>query len=306
MLSLAKDFDKSEFSGLELIGKGAFAHVFKTYNNHLKATIVLKILPKAKIDEKTVLTEVSALNHLRGRCADGILCYIDFRQDPRNYYVITEYLGDFVTLEKYGESQIVPEALAKIIENMKNGLIVCHEAGIAHRDIKPANIMINPKTLDTKYLDFGLSCRLDTCYMRVSLGTPAYAGPESMGIIGTIPDTLGKWYRFDLWSLGMVIMYLLLREDFIDFYGMEHMGKIPIDLIELTNVYEHMYENGGMSDKLLKEICDKYYHGTHEYLSTSVLPMVHMLNERRNMYVDKNASISNPDFEKVEITLTNY
>lgn len=79
---------------------------------------------------------------------------------------------------------------------------------IAHRDLKPENILIHPKTLTIKLIDFGFAIKCDTT-SKSSLtycGTPSYMPPEII---------LKKEYlplKSDIWSLGVVIYYVLTSE----------------------------------------------------------------------------------------------
>ena len=45
----------------------------------------------------------------------------------------------------------------KIIYQILQGLLHCHEKGIVHRDIKPQNLLIDIETLNTKISDWGLA-----------------------------------------------------------------------------------------------------------------------------------------------------
>lgn len=44
-----------------------------------------------------------------------------------------------------------------ILKNLLIAIKDCHAADIIHRDLKPQNVIINPKTLKPKLIDFGLS-----------------------------------------------------------------------------------------------------------------------------------------------------
>ena len=92
--------------------------------------------------------------------------------------------------------------LAKILEGLYHNKII-------HRDIKPENILINPKTLEVKLIDFSIaSCltRENKTAQAPNLlqGTLAYISPEQTGRMNRAID-----YRTDFYSLGITFYKLL-------------------------------------------------------------------------------------------------
>ena len=81
--------------------------------------------------------------------------------------------------------------------------------GIAHRDVKPENIMINPKTGDIKYLDFGISCMEDDCERKnVNAGTLYFMAPELMN--PELKIDLNILQKTDIFSLALTIIAILI------------------------------------------------------------------------------------------------
>lgn len=113
-----------------------------------------------------------------------------------------------------------------------------HKKGIIHKDINPGNIVINPKTKETRIIDFGLASRLKREEQRDinpgSLeGTLVYMSPEQTGRMNRSID-----YRTDFYSLG-VTFYEMLTGDvpFRSDDPMElvhcHIAKRPISPHEM-------------------------------------------------------------------------
>jgi serine/threonine-protein kinase len=204
-----KNFDPHIFSNLEAIGKGHYSIVYKANMVSLGKTVALKIVDKRVTTRKTMMEEVRALQQLQSKCAN-VLCYVDFMEDEQNYYIVTEYEGHLVTLAEFlrEHQQLDLVNIFTIFENLKRGLIDFHRLGIVHRDIKPANILIDPETLKTKYIDFGLACTQIACNQKAMLGTPKYMAPEFWHGKDK-PRTIEQWFKADFWALGSILVELM-------------------------------------------------------------------------------------------------
>ena len=174
------------FVDLILIDFGGFGSVYKGFDKQTNMVVAIK---KVSLENRQLRTEVCILKSLQNVCSQYIVCYIDYLHDEINKnryeevnfeiydsdesyydyesdseeakygYIITEFLGDnWINFDLYKKEKInIPteKELQFIMENLKKGLLLIHEMGVAHRDIKPKNIMIDIKTLNIKYLDFG-------------------------------------------------------------------------------------------------------------------------------------------------------
>jgi serine/threonine protein kinase len=129
----------------------------------------------------------------------------------------------------------------KIIDNLFIGMKLIHDQNLAHRDIKPGNLMINPKDLNVKFIDFGTAC--NRCSTTQLVGTPLYLAPElitnqylsdrDISLHVSQQITLVKWMKTDLWALGACLVDLLIHQTLFDFVGI-HKLKIPEDVTGLT------------------------------------------------------------------------
>lgn len=227
---------EDRFINLELIDKGGFGSVYKAFD---KQTNIIVAIKKVSLENSQLNTEVCILKSLQKVCFEYIVCYIDYLHDEidkdkykeannESYgsddsfydyesdseeakygYIITELLGDnWVNLELYQKEKAnIPteKNIHLIMENLKKGLLLIHEMGVAHRDIKPKNIMIDIKTLNIKYLDFGNSISKSACKNKIKqIATMSYVSPEGVGM--NYEDSL----KGDLWSLGLVCLELIL------------------------------------------------------------------------------------------------
>jgi serine/threonine protein kinase len=97
-------------------------------------------------------------------------------------------------------------------EQLANGVVSLHRAGVLHRDLKPSNVMVSDGRVVV--LDFGIALEVGEGAATVTLnklasGTPAYMAPEQ--IQGKHLGEPNNWYAFG------AMLYEALS------------GKLPID-----------------------------------------------------------------------------
>lgn len=258
-----KTFEE-RFINLELIDKGGFGSVYKAFDKQKNITVAIK---KVSLENRQLNTEVCILKSLQNVCLQYIVCYIDYLNDQinkevngdnesENYYesesyydsdseeakygyIITEFLGDnWVNLDLYQiEKTNIPteKDIHLIIENLKKGLLLIHEMEVAHRDIKPKNIMIDIKTLDIKYLDFGNSISKSACKNKIEeLGTMNYVPPEGVGM------NYKNALKGDIWSLGLVCLELILS--FQKYFSYYEKFTVPKEILEYLKNTPDVYD----------------------------------------------------------------
>ena len=103
------------------------------------------------------------------------------------------------------EKQFKEQSAAIIMYQIFSSIKYCHDNWIIHRDIKAENIIVqDEKHLFVKLIDFG-SCEILTKTNLTSIykvGSPSYIAPEILN---------GEEYDYccDIWSLGVLLYYLL-------------------------------------------------------------------------------------------------
>jgi len=116
--------------------------------------------------------------------------------------------------------------------NILSAMEIIHGEGIAHRDLKPDNIMVDPKTLNTVILDFGLSMMVPLSGLSENYcGSPLYMSPEALNQEKHDPQLA------DLWSLGVILYHMLVGDspwsyvesldDLLDLVVFETTVKLP-------------------------------------------------------------------------------
>ena len=271
-MSFKNKYSSDDYANIQYINSGSHGQIYTAYDKTLKSTIVIKQIKKMKIgnkitNENEILNEVEILTHLSTVCSKNMLCYIDYKEDDDFFYIITEHLGKHILLSKISQLTLSNDDLIKMIENLKIGLYDIHNAGVAHRDIKPDNIMVNPFTMDIKYIDFGLSCLANQC-KQGDQGTPLYMAPEILN--GHSPNDFDSWKQADYWSLGVTILGIQCDRPFVVYYG-NMIKQTPVD-----DIHELKYViNNGINNKM------------DNGMDISVFKIHNMMTYPRNKFIHK-------------------
>ena len=319
-----KKLNRTEYGPFTEIGSGGFSTVFTTIKDKGKPTektLIFKQIKKTIPIEAQILKEVYILSYLQNICEKYVVCFLDFMEDDTYFYIVTEYLGTYVTLLDFSNVRKTPDpvTLITIIENLKAGLDFCHQHGVAHRDIKPNNIMIDPNTLSIKYIDFGLACLDELCFDKGGFGTPVYMSPEAVinqqqspyyincGHQHAVRPPLGlsEWIRADYWSLGVTIIQLFHSQIFMRFCC-EYLFNVSLtdtDMDRLVDTFHALFDFSNL-EPILIECCNHVFPNrsdVHEYLTLSVLPLISLSPQNRVMMVDQNRSLTNPSFIPIRL-----
>ena len=126
------------------------------------------------------------------------------------------------------QERLLPSAVNKIALHVAKGLRELHNYGIIHRDLKLENIVMSAADngdFTAKLIDFGLS-KVITPLARTKepYGTLIYCSPD---VILGVPYNS----KVDVWSLGIIIFYLLFALMPFDIKGNEHNRVISQKII---------------------------------------------------------------------------
>lgn len=188
----------------KLIGQGGMGDVYLAFDEKMKRTIALKILPPDYVsnDERLRRFEIEAqaiasLNH------PNIVTIYDVGEADGINFIATEFVDGKTLRDLQGGRFRLRNVMANSIQ-ICDALSAAHQAGIIHRDIKPENIMIRRDGY-AKILDFGLAklseesgAEFSNTSRSIIIGTPAYMSPAQIN--GDDVD-----HRTDLFSCGVVL-----------------------------------------------------------------------------------------------------
>ena len=144
-LTLPDRFGRYEILGL--IGRGAFADVFRAWDDGLASHVAIKVLNAAPSRDphlrKRFVEEGQLLRRVRN---DHVVTVHDTGEldDGRPYLVVELAEGGTLAdrLDQHGEVRCDAESVERIVASLTDGLDAMHSVGIIHRDIKPDNLLI--------------------------------------------------------------------------------------------------------------------------------------------------------------------
>ena len=202
-LNITEEPIESSYTLEQVLGSGKYGVVKKAYSNrNPDFTVAVKCVELEKLtgNYHSCISEILTLKKVDH---PNIVKIYEIFKDEKFLYIVMEFcegkeLFEYVvenTKINEKDSSGITKQLLKTIKYL-NSLKICH------RDIKPENILINPKNLHIKVIDFGLSTYFsDFNQLVTKVGTPYYVSPE------VLKGNYNK--QCDMWSVG-VISYILL------------------------------------------------------------------------------------------------
>lgn len=194
-----KDDDFTNYKLSTLLGKGAFANVYKGINlknNNIIAVKKIKLDLNQNVEE--LMVEINLLKILNHK---NIVKYFGYKKTPSYLNIYLEYCLGNSLRTVYKNSPLTEEKIIYYTKSILNGLNYLHSQGVVHRDVKAANVLIN-HNFEIKLADFGVATKISKNNHFTLVGTPNWMAPES--IIGGE----GLCTASDIWSLGATIIEL--------------------------------------------------------------------------------------------------
>ena len=194
------------YTKLKDIQSGTTGSVSKILHKELNIQRALKYI-NTKNNQKLLneaKREISILKNLDNPNIEKIYEYYEKEND--NINIVMELIdGQELFSKLMKETRFSEQNTAIIMYQIFSSIKYCHDNGIIHRDIKAENIIVqDEKHLFVKLIDFG-SCEILTSSKLTStykVGSPSYIAPEILN--GEEYD-----YSVDIWSLGVLMYYLL-------------------------------------------------------------------------------------------------
>ncbi len=207
-----------DYTGLEPIGSGGMAEIYRAQHPTLNRTVAVKILPQRLAQEgefrRRFEREAQVVTRLKH---PNIVQMHDFGEAEGMAYMVMEYIEgqDLADLIR-GAGRLPLEQVRAILGDIAAALDYAHQQGLVHRDIKPSNVMLDPvmaggggRAYRAVLMDFGIAKIVGgmTALTKTGMvGTLDYIAPEQIQAASEVDG------RADVYSLGVMVYQMVTGE----------------------------------------------------------------------------------------------
>lgn len=197
---------------VKLLGEGGMGAVYEGENVRIHRRVAIKILHSNVASSEDAVQRFEREAQAAGRIgSEHIVEVLDLGDLPGgDRYMVMEYLDGQSLADRIATTgRMSPQATARIIIDMLDGLKAAHDAGIIHRDLKPDNVFLltnkNGKKDFVKLVDFGISKfsslggEFSMTRTGAVMGTPYYLSPEQAKGARELDA------RADLYAVGVIL-----------------------------------------------------------------------------------------------------
>lgn len=196
------------------IGAGAFATVWRGYDDDLDVDVAVKVLAENWASRADVRERFLAEARLMRRIAsDRVVRVFDLGElpDGRPYFVM-DYIGGGSLADILAGGAVDPADALWWGADVARAVAALHAEGVVHRDITPANLLLRKNSSSESgggshrvvLADLGLAKSLaEASGLTQAVGTPAYMSPEQGRGDGGFDE------RADIYAIGGVTYALL-------------------------------------------------------------------------------------------------
>ncbi|KAF5903589.1 serine/threonine-protein kinase pim-2-like, partial [Clarias magur] len=200
-----------------LLGKGGYGAVHAGVRRSDGKKVALKFMRKPRDDTYITLPgdrrrlplEVALMKLV---CEPPhcplVIELVEWHETTTHVILVLERPEPCIDLFDYCADKTMPESVARIItQQVIQAARHCSDRGVFHRDIKEENILLNPRTLEIKLIDFGCGDLLKNTPYTHYAGTKTFRPPEWI---------INREYEAEpatVWGLGVFLYQLLCREE---------------------------------------------------------------------------------------------
>ena len=139
----------------------------------------------------------------------NIIKFKAFFENPEtnSQILITELFSSIQIGEFIKQNELKAPIIQEILKQIFDGLNYLHENNIVHQDFNVKNILIDPKTLQIKIIDFGLSKTESNDQIVWSpQGNLKYRPPQII-----CNEKSQSYFFMDIWCLCLIVLSLLMK-----------------------------------------------------------------------------------------------
>ena len=199
-----------------LIGRGGMGAVYEATDLRLHRPVAAKVVRSAILGSSSMQRRFAREAQACGRLAHtNIVRVYDFGTAGETAYLVMEYVKGVTWRSELNRVGTFSTAFtATLLDQVLDGMVSAHAAGVLHRDLKPENLLICPPTTGSrpvvKILDFGLAKVREAGFVDpksmtmqgVAMGTFGYMSPEQL--FGEDVDE-----RTDVYAIGVIALETL-------------------------------------------------------------------------------------------------
>lgn len=207
---IRKPQSKKRYEKLEKLGEGTYGVVYKAKDLQQNMVVAIKKIRLENEDEGMPSTAMREIAILRELDHPNIVQLYDVNYVPseKKLNLVFEYVE--YDMKKYMRSLKEPlnnSQVKKLMRQLLEGIVHCHNRRIIHRDLKPQNLLIDPVSGDLKLADFGLARAFSVPIRTLTheIETLWYRAPEVL--LGQKEYSLGV----DTWAIGCIFAELYER-----------------------------------------------------------------------------------------------
>ncbi|XP_012940438.1 serine/threonine-protein kinase PLK4 isoform X2 [Aplysia californica] len=196
-----------DYQVLNLLGKGAFACVYRARSSRTGMEVAIKMIDKKMMKAAGMNARVKKEVEIHSRLKHpSVLELYNFFEDANYVYLVIEICHNG-ELQRYLRSRAEPlseEEARRLMRQTVEGILYLHSHGILHRDLTLSNLLLT-RDMNVKIADFGLATQLqgpDEKHFTMC-GTPNYISPE-------IAMRSAHGLEADVWSLGCMLYTFLV------------------------------------------------------------------------------------------------
>uniref|UniRef100_F6XLX0 Serine/threonine-protein kinase PLK4 n=1 Tax=Ciona intestinalis TaxID=7719 RepID=F6XLX0_CIOIN len=197
----------AEYEVLNLIGRGAFACVYRAKCRQSNRGVAIKMIDKRSMRKSGMVSRVRSEVEIHAQLKHpSILELHHCFEDADHVYLILELCmkGELNRFLKSQGNSLCEQQVREFMVQIVEGMLYLHAHGILHRDITLANMLLDDNC-HIKIADFGLATRLalPTDKHFTMCGTPNFISPE-------IATRSAHGLESDVWSLGCMFYTFLV------------------------------------------------------------------------------------------------
>jgi endo-1,4-beta-D-glucanase Y/tRNA A-37 threonylcarbamoyl transferase component Bud32 len=203
---------------VRFVAAGGMGEVYEARDMQLDEVVALKTLVSSALDDPRAMARLLEEVRLARHVTHANVCRIlelgrHHSRGESIPFLTMEFLRGETLDSRIAKGPLPTDEVARILEQILEGLGAIHAAGIVHRDVKPHNIFLmpGPLALDGRVVlvDFGLARDVDASRASLTgpllVGTVEYMAPEQLE--GKPPAR-----SFDVYAVGVVLFEMLTAQ----------------------------------------------------------------------------------------------